>query len=327
MNRINRRGLLAAGAIGLFLASFAHTQETRAIWPQKPVRLVVAFAPGGPADIIARLISQKLGEALGQPVVVENRAGAGGNIAAQQVARGAADGHVVLLTTSAIAVAPGLSANPGFDLDRDFAPVALVAAQPSVLVAHPSVPANTLQEVIALAKGGKLNFGTAGNGTSPHLAAEYLFKVLAGVNVAHIPFNGGGPALQAAAGGNVELVNVALSPALPLIKAGKLKAIAVTSPKRAASLPDVPTIAESGFPGFEDRTWVGMFLPAAAPSAVVARLNAEVERVLQLPEIRERMAAIAFEPLGGTPQAFGQFVRSEAVKFARFVREAGIKSE
>jgi tripartite-type tricarboxylate transporter receptor subunit TctC len=327
MNRINRRCLLVAGAFGLFLAQLAHTQETRTIWPQKPVRLVVAFAPGGPADIIARLISQRLGEALGQAVVVENRAGAGGNIAAQQVARGVADGYVVLLTTSAIAVAPGMSANPGFDLEKDFAPVALIAAQPSVIVAHPLVAANTLQEVITLAKGGKLNFGTAGNGTSPHLAAEYLFKVLAGVNVTHIPFNGGGPALQAAAGGNVELVNVALSPAIPLIRAGKLKAIAVTSPKRATALPEVPTIAESGFPGFEDRTWVGMFLPAAAPAAVVARLNADVERVLQMAEIRERMAAIAFDPIGGTPQAFGQFVRSEAMKFARFVREAGIKAE
>ena len=314
-------------AVAALLPVSALAQDARASWPQKPVRLVVAFAPGGPADIVARLISQRLGDMLGQSVVVENRAGAGGNIAAQQVARGVGDGHVVLLTTSAIAVAPGMSGNPGFDIEKDFAPVALVAAQPSVIVAHPSVAANSLQELIALAKGGKLNFGTAGNGTSPHLAAEYLFKVLAGVNVTHIPFNGGGPALQAAAGGNVELVNVALSPAIPLIKSGKLKAIAVTSPKRAPSLPDVPTIAESGFPGFEDRTWVGMFEPSATPGAVVVRLNAEVERVLQLPEIRERMAAIAFEPIGGTPQAFGQFARSETVKFARFVREAGIKSE
>ena len=320
----NRRSLLALASLAS-MPVFA--QESRSNWPQRPVRLVVAFAPGGPADIVARLISQRLGDALGQSVVVENRGGAGGNIAAQQVARGAADGYVVLLTTSAIAVAPGMSANPGFDIEKDFAPVALIAAQPSVIVAHPSVQASNLQELIALAKGGKLNFGTAGNGTSPHLAAEYLFKVLAGVNVTHIPFNGGGPALQAAAGGNVELVNVALSPAIPLIKAGKLKAIALTSPRRAPALPDVPTIAESGYPGFEDRTWVGMLVPAATPATVVTRLNADVEKVLQLPEIRERMAAIAFEPLGGTPQAFGQFVRSEAVKFAKFVREAGIKAE
>jgi len=320
----SRRKLLASATLAA-LPAFA--QDARPAWPQKPVRLVVAFAPGGPADIVARLISQRLGEALGQPVLVENRAGAGGNVAAQQVARGAADGHVVLLTTSAIAVAPGMSANPGFDIEKDFSAAALVAAQPSVIVAHPSVQANNLQELLALARGGRLNFGTAGNGTSPHLAAEYLFKVLAGVSVTHVPFNGGGPALQAAAGGNVELVNVALSPAIPLVKAGKLKAIAVTSPRRAPALPDVPTIAESGFPGFEDRTWVGMFVPSATPAAVVARLNADVERVLQLPEIRERMAAIAFEPLGGAPQAFAQFVRSEAVKFAKFVREAGIKAE
>ncbi len=322
--QLKKRSLLCSAFLGPLVA---RAQDARAVWPQKPVRLVVAFAPGGPADIVARLISQRLGDALGQSVVVENRGGAGGNIAAQQVARGVADGHVVLLTTSAIAVAPGMSANPGFDIEKDFSPVVLVAAQPSVIVAHPSVQANNLQELVVLARGGKLNFGTAGNGTSPHLAAEYLFKVLAGVNVTHIPFNGGGPALQAAAGGNVELVNVALSPAIPLIKAGKLKAIAVTSPKRAPALPEVPTIAESGFPGFEDRTWVGMFVPSATPVPVVTRLNADVEKVLQLPEIRERMTAIAFEPIGGTPQAFGQFVRSEAVKFAKFVREAGIKAD
>jgi tripartite-type tricarboxylate transporter receptor subunit TctC len=321
-----RRALLLVCLTG-GIAPALHAQEARPAYPSRPVRLVVAFAPGGPADIVGRLISQRLGEGLGQGVVVENRGGAGGSIAAQQVARMPADGQVVLLTTSAIAIAPGLSANPGFDLERDFVPVALLAAQPSVLVAHPDVQASNLQELIALARGGKLNFGTAGNGTSPHLAAEYLFKVLARVNVTHVPFNGGGPALQAVAGGNLELVNVALSPAIPLIRAGKLKAIAVTGARRAAALPEVPTVAESGYPGFEDRTWVGLFLPAGAPPAVTARLNAEIDKLLQLPDIRERLAAIAFEPLGGTPQAFGQFVRAETAKFARFVREAGIKAE
>ena len=320
----------ALGAIAVAVASFAegaHAQEVRPVYPSKPVRLVVAFAPGGPADIVARLISVRLGEALGQPVVVENRAGAGGSVAAQQIARSPADGHTLLLTTSAIAIAPSLSANPGFDLEKDFAPVSLIASQPSVLVAHPSVAANNLAELLALAKSGKLNFGTAGNGTSPHLAAEYLFKVLGGVAVTHIPYNGGGPALTAVTGGNVELVNVALSPAIPLIRGGKLKGIAITGPKRAGALPDVPTVAESGFPGFEDRTWVGVLTPAATPAAITARLNAEIDKLLQTPEMRDKLTAIAFEPHGGTAQSFAQFLRSEQTKFARFVRETGVRGE
>ena len=309
------------------LTPSAAAQDARAGYPNKPVRMVVAFAPGGPADIVARLINQRLSEALGQPVVVENRAGAGGSVAAQQVARGAADGHTLLLTTSAIAIAPSLSTNAGFDLDKDFAPVSLIASQPSVLVAHPSVTANNLQELLALAKSGKLNFGTAGNGTSPHLAAEFLFKVLGGVAVTHIPYNGGGPALAAVTGGSVELVNVALSPAIPLIRAGKLKGIAVTSARRAPALPDVPTVAESGFAGFEDRTWIALLAPAATPVAVVVRVNAEIDKLLQAAEMRERLTAIAFDAHGGTPQAFAQLLRSEQTKFARFVRETGVRGE
>lgn len=309
------------------LVSATHGQEVRTAYPAKPLRLVVAFAPGGPADIVARLISQRLGDALGQPVVVENRAGAGGSVAAQQAARSAADGYTVLLTTSAIAIASSLTANPGFDLEKDFAPVSLIASQPSVIVAHPSVAANNLAELLVQARSGKLNFGTAGNGTSPHLAAEYLFKVLGGVTVTHIPYNGGGPALTAVLGGNVELVNVALSPAIPLIRSGKLKGIAITGPKRVAALPDVPTVAESGFPGFEDRTWVGVFVPAATPAAIGARLNAEIDKLLQTPEMRERLGAIAFEAHGGSAQSFAQFLRSEQTKFARFVRETGVRGE
>ena len=319
--------LMIAVLAGAAAALDVSAQETRGTYPAKPVRLVVAFAPGGPADIIARLISGRLGEALGQAVVVENRAGAGGSVAAQQIAKGPADGYTLLLTTSAIAIAPSLSANPGFDLDKDFAPVSLIASQPSVIVAHPSVPANTLAELLVLAKGGKLNFGTAGNGTSPHLAAEYLFKVLANVPVTHIPYNGGGPALQAVTGGSVELVNVALSPAIPLIRSGKLKGIVVTGAKRAAALPDVPTIAESGFPGFEDRTWVGLLAPVATPAPVVARLNAEIDRLLQSAEMRDRLAAIAFEPHGGSAQSFAQLLRSEQAKFSRFVRETGVRGD
>jgi tripartite-type tricarboxylate transporter receptor subunit TctC len=296
-------------------------------YPNKPVRLVVSFAPGGPADIVARLISQKLGEGLGQPVLVENRAGAGGVVATQQIAKGTADGYTVLVTTTAFAVGPSLAKAPGYDIEKDFAPVSLIASQPSVIVAYPGLNLHTLQEVMAAAKGGKLNFGTAGTGTTPHLAAEYLFRVLGKVDVTHIPYNGGGPALQAVVGGNVELVNVALSPAIPLIRGGKLRAIAVTGAKRSELLPTVPTVAESGYPGFEDYTWVAALLPAGTPAEVVTRLSDEIDKVLKQPDVRERFNNVAFEPIGGPPARLAQTVKSDAAKFGRFVRETGVKIE
>jgi tripartite-type tricarboxylate transporter receptor subunit TctC len=316
---------LGAAALVASGASFAQA------WPNKPVRFVVSFAPGGPADIIARVINQKLAESLGQPVLVENRAGAGGVVATQQIARGGAatsDGYTVLVTTSAFAVSPSLAKSPGYDIEKDFAPVSLIASQPSVIVAYPGLNLNSLKDVIAAAKVGKpLNFGTAGTGTTPHLAAEYLFKVLAKVDVQHVPYNGGGPALQSVVGGNVELVNVALSPAIPLIKAGKLRGIAVTGPQRSAALPDVPTVAESGFPGFEDYTWVGALMPAGAPAEAVNRLSSEVDKLLKTPEMIERLNGIAFEPVGGPPSRFAQTIKTDAARFGRFVRETGAKIE
>lgn len=296
-------------------------------FPSKPVRFEVAFAPGGPADIIARVINQPLSAAIGQPVLVENKPGAGGAVAAKQLATSTPDGHTVLITTTAFAITPSLSRPAGFDIERDFAPVSLIATQPSVLVAYPGLKLNTLQEVMAAAKGGKLNFGTAGAGTTPHLAGEYLFKVLGKVDVTHVPYNGGGPALQAVVGGNVELVNVALSPAIPLIKGGKLKAIAVTSPKRAAAMPDVPTVAESGYPGFEDYTWVAALMPAATSAANVSRLSEEIDKLLKTPEMRERLAAIAFEPVGGTPAQFAAALKADSARLGKFVRETGLKVE
>lgn len=323
--RVLARLLLGAAA----LVSCAHAGAQT--WPNKPVRLVVSFAPGGPADIIARIVNQKLSEALGQPVLVENRAGAGGVVATQQVARGGAataDGYTVLVTTSAFAVSPSLAKSPGYDIEKDFAPVSLIASQPSVIVAYPGLNLNSLKDVIAAAKGGKpLNFGTAGTGTTPHLAAEYLFKVLAKVDVQHVPYNGGGPALQAVVGGNVELVNVALSPAIPLIKAGKLRGIAVTGPTRSPALPDIPTVAESGFPGFEDYTWVGALMPAAAPSEAVTRLSTEIDKLLKTPEMTERLNGIAFEAVGGPPSRFAQTIKADAARFGRFVRETGVRIE
>ena len=317
------RGLLPV-ALSIAAAA-AHAQG--AAYPAKPVRFVVAFAPGGPADIVARLVAQKLGDAWGHPVVVENRGGAGGNVAAQAVAKTPPDGYTVLVTTSAIAVNQSLTKNPGYDAEKDLIAVARVASSPNVIVASPALAASTLQEVVEKAKSGKLNYGTAGAGTTPHLSAEYLFKILARVPVTHVPYKGGGPALAAAMSGEVELVSVAMPPAVPLIKSGKVRGLAVTSDRRVAALPDVPTVAESGFPGFADYTWVGLFVPAGAPPDVVVRLNSEVEKLLQQPDMRERLATIGFEPVGGTPPQFAEYLKTELVKWARVVRETGATAE
>ena len=321
--KIPFRTLLAGAALAVCTPAFAQGGA----YPAKPVRFVVAFAPGGPADIVARLVAQKLGDAWGQPVVVENRGGAGGNVAAQAVAKTAPDGYTVLVTTSAIAVNQSLSKNPGYDVERDLISVSVMASSPNVIVASLALGANTLQEVVEKAKSGKLNYGTAGAGTTPHLSAEYLFKILAKVPVTHVPYKGGGPALAAAMSGEVELVSVAMPPAVPMIKSGKIRGIAVTSDRRVAALPDVPTVAESGFPGFADYTWVGLFLPAGAPPDVVARLNGEVDKLLQQPDLRERLAAIGFEPVGGTPRQFSEYLKTELVKWARVVRETGATAE
>ncbi|HEY4371893.1 MAG TPA: tripartite tricarboxylate transporter substrate binding protein [Burkholderiales bacterium] len=321
-----RQTIFARGAVAALLA-VACVPAFAQGFPSRPIRFEVAFAPGGPADIIARLINQPLAAALGQPVLVENRPGAGGAVAARQMATANSDGHTVLITTTAFAITPSLSRPAGFDIEKDFAPVSLIATQPSVIVAYPGLKLNTLQEVMAAAKGGKLNFGTAGAGTTPHLAGEYLFKVLGHVDVTHIPYNGGGPALQAVVGGNVELVNVALSPAIPLIKGGKLRAIAVTSPKRSAALPEVPTVAESGYPGFEDYTWVAALMPASTPAANVNRVSAEIDKLLKAPEMRERLSAIAFEPVGGTPAQFAASLKADSARLGRFMRETGLKIE
>jgi tripartite-type tricarboxylate transporter receptor subunit TctC len=312
--------MLAAGA---FAAPQAHAQA----WPSKPVRVIVNVAAGGIADRVARLLGPELSQAFGQPVVVENRGGAGGNIAAQLVSKAAPDGYAVLVTTSAIAVNQSLTKNPGYDAEKDLVAAALVASSPNVIVAAPTLGANTLQEVVEKAKSGKLNYGTAGPGTTPHLSAEYLFKILAKVPVTHVPYKGGGPALAALMASEIELVSVAMPPAVPMIKSGKIRGIAVTSDRRVAALPDVPTVAESGFPGFADYTWVGLFVPAGTPADAVARLNGEIDKLLQQPDLRERLATIGFEPIGGTPAQFADYLKTELVKWAKVVRETGASAE
>jgi tripartite-type tricarboxylate transporter receptor subunit TctC len=320
---LQRRGFIAAAAASLAVAA-SGVQAQPSAWPSKPLRLVVSFAPGGPADIVGRLIAQQLQERLGQPVTVENRAGAGGNIAAKWLAGQPADGYTLLVTTSSMAVNQTLYKDPGYDALRDFTPVANLAAGPNIIVAHPSEPAADLRQFIAQNKGKPVSYGSAGVGSTPHLTADHVLRVLGKLDAVHVPFQGAGPALNATLANQVPLASVALPPAVPLVKAGKVKALAVTSLKRVAQLPDVPTVAESGYPDFEDYTWVGVFGPAKLPAEVVTRLNGAINEALREPAFRERLLAAGLEALPGTPAEFGAYLQREVAKWGRIVKETGV---
>ena len=296
-------------------------------WPAKPVRFIVAFAPGGPADISARLISVKLAESLGQQIVIENRSGAGGNIGAAVAAKSAPDGYTVLLTTSALAVNMSLYPNPGYEAERDFIATALVASQPNMIFINAGVAARTLSEFIAYAKTAKLTYASPGSGTTPHLTAENLFRVLAGIDLTPVHFRGAGPMVAAVLAGDPQVGSGAISGPLGQIKAGKIRGLAVSSGRRAPTLPDVPTFAEAGFPGLEDYTWIAVFLPAGTPAAVVQKLNEAVNGAVQQPDIRERLEALAFDPMGGSPQQAADYVRTEIVKWRKVVRDTGAKPD
>jgi tripartite-type tricarboxylate transporter receptor subunit TctC len=310
------------------LAAIAFAAHAQAPYPNRPLRIVVPFPAGGTTDIIARAVAQKLTEATGQPVVVDNRPGAGGNIGAELVAKSAPDGYTLLMgTVGTHAINPNIYAKMPYDHVRDFAPVILVAGVPNVLEINPSVPVNSVQELIAYAKAnpGKLSFASSGNGTSIHLSAE-LFKTMTGVQMAHIPYKGSAPALADLVGGQVQLMFDNLPSSLALIKAGKLKPLAVTSAQRSAALPDVPTVAESGLPGFEASSWFGLLAPAGTPKDVVAKLNGEVAKWLATPEAKEKLASQgAIVSTGLTPDDFTRHIAAETVKWQKVVKDSGAK--
>ena len=323
-NAVNSRFLrFAFGALLALVATAASAQT----YPTKPIRLVVPFPPGGATDILARDVAQKLTEAWGQQVIVDNRPGAGGNIGSELVAKSAPDGYTLEMgTVGTHAINASLYAKMPYDHVKDFVPVILVAGVPNVLVVNPAVPANSVAELIAYAKAnpGKLNFASSGNGTSIHLSGE-LFKFMAGVQMTHVPYKGSAPALQDLIGGQVQLMFDNLPPSLPQIKAGKLRALAVTSLARAPALPDVPTMAEAGLPGYEASSWFGVLAPAGTPPAIVTKLNAEIARWLATPEAKEKLSKQGANAAGGTPEDFAKHIAAETAKWAKVVKDSGAK--
>ena len=296
-------------------------------WPAKPIHFITPFAPGGPTDIVARITGQKVSELLGQPVIVESRAGAGGNIGTAFVAKSAPDGYTVLVTSSAFAVNVTLSPNAGYDPERDLIPTAVPARQPNLVFVHPSLPVKTLAELVAYARTAKLAFASPGSGTTPHLTGEYFFNQRSKLGMPAVHFRGAGPAIAAVVGGEPPVGAGAISTPLPHVKAGRLRAIAVSSAARVPVLPEVPTFAEAGYPGIEDYTWIGVFLPAGTPPSIVQKLNEAMNQSLRAPEVREKLAGLAYDLVGGTPKEFSDYVKAEIVKWGRVVREGNIKVE
>jgi tripartite-type tricarboxylate transporter receptor subunit TctC len=316
-----RRSISLGLVLALMLLGQAHAQTA---WPAKPIRMIVGFAAGGSTDVTARIIAQALSERLGQPVVVENRGGAGGNIGAEAVAKADPDGYTLLMATSStFAANPNLYKSLPFDVQKDFAPITVTAFIPNLLVVNPSVPANNVADFITYLKANpdKLNFASAGNGTSQHLSGE-LFNSLAGVRMTHVAYRGGAPAVSDLLGGQVQVIFAPLVEVIQQVRADKLKALGITTAKRSPLLPDVPTILES-LPGYEVALWNGLLAPAKTPPAIIDRINRATIEALRSPEVKAKLAEQGSEPVGNTPAEFKAFIESELVKWRRLVEISG----
>ena len=321
--KAHRTLLALAGA-----AAIAPLPAAAQAYPDKPIRLVIPYSPGGPVDIVGRLTGQKLSEALKQQIVVDNRAGGGGNIAVEIVAKSPPDGYTLLMGANGTnAINPNLYPNLAVKPERDLAPIGMVASSPMILVAHPSVAASSIKDLVALAKSkpGAINFASSGSGSTAHLSSE-LFKSMTGIDIVHVPYKGAGPALTDLVGGQVQIMFTGVSSTLPYVKAGRLKALGVSSEKRLAILPEVPTVGE-GVPGYEVMTWYGVFAPAKTPQPIIDKLNQTLARIYATPDARDRLAALGAEPITMSPDQFAAAVRKELAKWAKVVKDSGARPE
>lgn len=321
---MKRVACIAAMVVGALVPGISSGQQ----FPSKPIKIVVGFAPGGAPDILARIVAKKLQENTGQAVVVENKAGAAGNIAAQAVARSDPDGYTLLMSTVSVAISASYQANLPYSPAKDFEPIGMVASVPLVLVARPELGAPTVKDLLALARAnsGKLNYASVGNGSPQHLSGE-LFQLLGSVKMVHIPYKGGGPATQSVLAGETSIFFAGMPPAMPFIRSGKLTALAVTSAKRSPSAPEIPTVSEAGLPGFEADNWHALYAAKGTPAAVVAKLNSELNRVLASPDVKEQMLTQGAEVWSSTPQEARDYLQTEITKWAKVVATAGVKAE
>jgi tripartite-type tricarboxylate transporter receptor subunit TctC len=312
----------------VFALAFCALQAAAQGYPSKPLRFIAGFPAGGPSDIVTRAVAKRMSELLGQPVVVENRAGAGGHIAVEAMVKAPADGYTLLLAGSFVTIGPSLNPKLPYDPVRDIAPIGLIARNQYLLVVHPAVPARNVKELIALAKSrpGQLNYGSSGVGAPPHLATE-LFKTMAKINAVHVPYQGATPAIAALIGGHVDFYVGGISGLIPQVRSNRLRALGVTGTRRSSELPDVPTIAEAALPGYDISTWFGVVAPAETPKEIVSRLNATLTKIVGEKDMQSYLAAQGLEPATSTPDELGRMIRSEIPKFAQIVKAAGIKGE
>lgn len=304
-------------------------QDSAGTYPNRPIRIVVTYPPGGPADIVARAVGQKLTETWGQPVVIDNRAGAGGNIGTELVAKSAPDGYTLVVSNfGPLIISPFVYSRLPYDPVKDLTPITLAATSWFFLVVHPALPAGTVKELIALAKAksGQLTFASAGNASPSHLAGA-LFQSVAGVSLTHVPYKGGAPSVAAVIGGEVQLAIESPPPIVPQVKAGKLRALGAARPDRSPLLPDVPTVREAGLPGFEVGSWYGFHAPAGTPKPIIDKLNAQMVRAMNTPELRDRFAAVGTETIANSPAQFNAFINAELKKWGKVISAAGVKAE
>ena len=308
------------------LSTVGATAVRAQTYPAKPIRMVLPFPPGGPTDLLGRQIALKLSENVAQPVVPENRPGAGGNLGNELAAKAPADGYTIAVASNVLAISPNLYRKLNYDPIRDFAAISLVAQVPNVFICHPSIPAKNLKELVAAARNapGKLTFSSGGLGTGQHLAGE-MFKSFSKLDTLHVPYKGSGVAMLGMIGGHVDIMVIGVPPAVPHIQSGKVRALAALSAERLAVLPNVPTSKESGFPGYEVTSWYGIVAPANTPRDIITRLNAELGKIVTAPDTRERLTSGGFDPITSTPERFGEFIKSETARYAKAIKDAKLE--